>query len=285
MRLTTKIIIGAILSIFSISLLLIIGFSFTDRKNHRSSVNFIQLPQENPTGIELGSFKTITIDKEPYETNEYNIYLREDDCNLYIDSTPEQNNPDMLFIPESLKDYISTGITGDTLNIRLKIWDLHNKYKSDKYRSHSVAGINLHFTLSKIDIINKLHDLSIQVKNIETDSVKINSRGSIYIDSCKINVITPVIKTEYYNKKLTITNCEAKKVNLDLDNSHRWNFENCNIEEENLTGSHIHNITQNESGKINWLPKNKDATLNITVQGDTTQIIFNTPRSNAESVK
>ena len=36
MRLTTKIILGIILSIFSLSLIFIIGFSFTDRKNHKS---------------------------------------------------------------------------------------------------------------------------------------------------------------------------------------------------------------------------------------------------------
>ncbi|MDR1222295.1 MAG: hypothetical protein LBL07_05375 [Tannerella sp.] len=277
MRLTTKIIIGIILSIFSIALLFIVCFSFTGRKNrNHSNVKIIHLPQENQTGIELPPFRTVIIDEEPYESEEPHI-TSGDNGSLYIHSIPEKNSPAMLFIPESLKDCVSTGMTGDTLNIKLKLLDLHNKHKSDEYKHHAVFGINLHFIPSEIDIINKLRNLSIQIKNIETDTVKVNSYGDVSIDSCNADVITPVIRTGY--KKLTVKNCRAKKINLDLDSNSHWNIENCNIEEENLTGSRNHDMIRhrNESGKINWLPKNREAKLNITVQGDTTQISFNNP--------
>jgi hypothetical protein len=231
------------------------------------------LPQENQTGIELSSFKAIKIDKGPFESKEYNVFLG-DMCNLYFDSIQNKNKPEMLFIPESLKDFISVDKSKDTLNIQLNLWDLCQKYKSGEYKQYSISGINLHFIISKIDVINKLQDLSVHIKNVETDTIKIDSHGDVRIDSCKANVIDPVTRTYY--KKLTVENCVARKINLDLDYGNNRNIGNCHIDEENLTGSKKHNIThhRNETEKINWLPKNKDAMLNLTIQGDTTQILI-----------
>jgi hypothetical protein len=278
MRLTTKIIIGIILSIFSIALLFIVCFSFTGRKNrNHSNVNVIHLPQDRPAGIEPAPFRTVIIDEEPCEPEEGHRMTFGDNCNLYIDSMAEKNSPERFLIPESLKDFVSAGTTGDTLNIKLNLWELHEKYKSAGYEHHVVTGIDLHVIPSTVDIINKLQNLSIHIKNIGTDTVKINTCGDLSIDSCHVNVIDPTVRTGY--KKLTVTNCHAKKMHLDLDNNHHWNIENCHIEEEDLTGSRTHSITQhrNESVKINWLPKTKEAKLNITVPGDTAQIIFNRP--------
>jgi hypothetical protein len=52
--------------------------------------------------------------------------------------------------------------------------------------------------------------------------------------------------------------------------------ENCTVETENITGSGNHSIwlTKDESKKINWIPKNKNAKLNVTLPGDTTQFVF-----------
>jgi|GEM_PF-2965217 len=274
MRLTTKIIVGIILSIFSISLLLIVGLSFAGRKYmNRSNVFIIDLPQDKETGIDLAPFRTVIIDEIPNNSEKYNLFVG-NNCTLYIDSIPEKNNPERLFIPESLKDFISVETSEDTLTVKLNIPGLYEKYNSNEYKHYSVSGVNFHFIISEIDVINKLRELSVSVKNIETDTIKIDSYGDVYIDSCKASVIDPAVKTNY--KKLTIKDCEVRKINLDLDHGNHWNVENCIIEEENLTGSKTHNIIhhRNEPGKINWLPKNKDANLNITIQGDTTQILI-----------
>jgi hypothetical protein len=96
MRLTTKIISGFIMSIFFISLTFIIGFFFTDRKNKKhSNLNVIDIPQDNITSIELGSFKTIVIEEVDFESNNY-YCGPSDNCNIFFEPPTENNNTDML---------------------------------------------------------------------------------------------------------------------------------------------------------------------------------------------
>ena len=274
MRLTTKIIIGAILSVFLISVVFIISISFSDKKNsNRLNANNIELSQNNITGIELSLFNTIVIDVVPYESNK-EFFAISDDCHIYFDSITEQDHSDMMFIPESFKDFVSTASNGDTLKIKLDIFGIGNKYKSDENGLHAISGLNINFRVSKIDVINNMRNLNINAKNIETDSIKINSNGDIFIDNCKAQYIEPLLKANHY--KLNITNSEAKKVHLDLDYVQNRNITNSNIEEEYMTGSRTRHITwqRNESGKINWVPKDANAELIIKIQGEPTQIIF-----------
>ena len=269
MRLTTKITLGIILSIFVISLTFIISLSFIDGEN-RSNVNVIELPQDNKTGIELSAFKTIIIDEGTFGLQENFSY------NLISDFRPilEKNSPDMLYIPEVLKDYVSVNTLNDTLTIKLYLNDLSKKYKNKEYRIQYISGINLHFNVSEMDIINKMKNSSINIKNIETDSIKIDSYGNIFIDSCKAQLIKPIVKDR--NKMVIIINCDAKRIYLDLDYVHNWNIEKCNIEEEYYTGSKKHGIIlhENPSGTKYWIPKNKDAKLEMTLQGSPTKINF-----------
>jgi len=275
MRLTTKIILGIILSIFFITLTFIIGFSFSDRKNHTySNSNVIDLPQDNMTGIELAPFKTILINEIPFETKNYYYYGISDNCNILFNSAPANSSPEMLFIPGVLKDFISVNTSNDTLLVTLNLRDLSEKYRNNEHRFQAISGINLHFNISNLDIINNSGTLGLHIKNFETDSIKINSHGNIFIDSCKALFIDPQIINSY--KDLGITNCDIKRINLDLDKMHNWSIGNCNIEEQHLTGSGKHDIKQhrNEASNIMWTPKNKDAELNIKIQGETTQIII-----------
>ena len=274
MRLTTKIISGFIMSIFFISLTFIIGFSFTDRKDQKhSNSNVIYIPQDNLASIELGSFKTIVIDEIQFESKKYYFGLS-DNCNIFFEPPMENNNTDMLFIPAALKDFISIATTDDTLTIKLDLIELGNKYKNNEYRFHSFSGINMYFKTSKLDVINYTQVIPVNIKNIEADSIKIASNANIRIDSCKALFTDPLLTTGYRN--LNVTNSEIKRINLDLDKIYNWNIENCNIEEEYITGSGKHHITQTrkESTTINWIPKNENAELNIKIPGDTTKIII-----------
>ena len=274
MRLTTKIILGIILSVFIISLTFIIGFSFTDRKNQKHSYsNVIDLPQGNMIGIELAAFKTILIDEIQLESNGYN-YRLSNKCNIIFDSIPADSNPEMLFIPGVLKEYIAVYTSDDTLTIKLNVPDLGEKFRTEAYRFQAISGVNLHFNISKLDIVSKAQSLSVNIKNIETDSIKVVSNGNIFIDSCKVLCIEPQLLNNYRNLK--VSNCDVKRMNLDLDNIRNWNIENCNIEEEYMTGSKTHSITQNknEASTINWNPKKKDAELNIKIQGEPAKIII-----------
>ena len=275
MKLTTKIILGFLLTVFLTSLIFIIGFSFTDRKNYErmSNVNIVELSQDKKTGIELPSFKTIVIEEVPYNRNELS-YGVTDKCNIYFEPITEKHSTDMLFIPEPLKDFVSVNCSVDTLKVTIDIGASIENYKNSEYTFNSVSGINILFNTSKIDIVNNTDVLPLFISNIETDSMKIFSNGDINIIDCKALIIDPVFRLSY--RKLHIKNCEVRRVNLDLDNIRNWNIENCNIEEEYYTGSGIHDIKfyRSESNIRTWAPKNKDAKLNIKIQGDTTQFIL-----------
>lgn len=298
MRLTTKIIIGILLSMLLIPLFLIIVFSFTDRKYYsRSYANNIEIPQENQTAIPLDSFQTLVIEEVPAETeNALPGYGLSNECYAYFAPISGEhiqdtlNQPDngsrhlppassdkasnTLYVPEALAAFISFQTANDTLRVRLNLPDMVRKHQTKDTHFVSIAGIRLHFDLAKINVINHLQSLPIRLKNIETDSIRVNSSGDIQMDSCKAQVIEPIIRTGY--KKLTVKHCEAQKIFLDLDLLQNWNVEHCRIEGEYITGSKKHNIRQhrNETGTINWQPKNKEAQLNVTFQGDTTQIVI-----------
>ena len=270
MRLTTKIILGIILSIFTITLTAIIGLSFNYNRSNFININ---LPQDNMIGIELASFKTILIDEIHLNSNERNYGLT-NMCNIFFDSVPADKKPDMLFIPDVLEEFISTNTSNDTLTVKLNLPDLDKKYRTEEHRFHYISGVNLYFKISKLDIVNNAQSLPVIIKNIETDSIRVVSNSNIVIDYCKALFIEPRLLANY--RSLRVTNSDVKRINLDMDNIRNWNIENCNVEEEFLTGSGQQRIIQhpNESGTINWAPKNKDAKLNIEIQGDTTQIII-----------
>ena len=275
MRLTTKIISGAILSTFLISITLIAGFSFSDRKNYRySDVNIIDLPQENMTRIELTSFKTILIDEIPFESNNNKGAHLSDKCNIYFDSNPAISGQDILHIPDDLKNFISLNTSDDTLTIKLNMLDLDKKYRNEEHKYLSFSGVNMYLNISNLDIINNIQSLTVNIKNIETDRIKVSSRGNIFIDSCDVMLIDPSLKVNH--KRLKITNCNVKRINLDLDNLHNRNIENCNIEEEYYTGTGYNeiNFRSSESGSKYWVPKNKNAELHVRFQSDSAKIII-----------
>ena len=273
MRLTTKITLGIILSIFFISLTSIISLSFTDWKNNSSYDTVTELPQDNPTCIELAAFKTIVIDRIPFELQERRVSYLSTNCNLYFSQIPEKNSPDMLFIPEVLKEFVAVNTINDTLTVKLNFRDLGKKYNNDEYRFNAFSGVNLHFNTSKTDIINNVQALSVSIKNIETDSIRVKSEGNILIDSCKVQFMESFESGRY--RRVSITNCDIKRINLDLDYLQQWSIEKCNIEETYYTGSKTHDLTLNDnSGTKYWIPKNNDARLNVKLQGDTAKITF-----------
>ena len=275
MRLTTKIISVAILSTFLISIALIAGFSFTDRKNYRySDANIIDLPQDNMTGIELTSFKTILIDEIPFESNNNKGTHLSNECNIFFDSHPAISGQDMLFIPDELKNFISLYTSDDTLTVKLNLNDLDKKYRNEDHKYLSFSGVNMYFNISNFDIINKIQSLTVNIKNIETDIIKVSSSGNILIDSCNVLLIDPFLKVGH--KRLKITNCNVKRINLDLDNLHNRNIENCNIEEEYYTGTGYNeiNFRGSDSGSKYWVPKNKNAELRVRFQSDSAKIII-----------
>ena len=285
MRLTTKIITGIILSIFLLSLLHIIGYSFTERKNYHSFFTDLKiiLPQADKTGIHIESYRAITLESERSDTSRYDYYYTNEESGFFINPATNPSEENILFIPEALSEFITTQINNDTLTVKIKLDEVREKYcileeaKEDNrfyLRRHLIAisGVNLYLHTTNINVINRLNGVPTQISNMDTDSIKIYANGEITVDSCKANVIEP-----NSNRKITVTNSVANMLNIDLDRINNWNIDNCDIEATNYTGSRRnHNIiiTRNERGTINWLPKNKEAELSLKFKGDSAHISY-----------
>ena len=282
MRLTTKIIIGIILSIFLLTLLHIIVYSFTDRRNYKRTSperESIKIPEAGRAGIPIEPGRVVVLELD--QSSEYNYYLRNEDNGLFIQPAAASGDENTLFIPESLKDCVSHQTNNDTLIVKLNMDKVREKYAAQaetptkkvaggSVHFQYVSGVNMYMHVSNVHVINKMHDTQVFIKNMTTDSILIQSFGKIRLESCKANVIEP------YSSQITLTNCVAKSLTLDLDRLNEWKIDNCDIEKRIYTGSRRnHRITTdaNDVAAITWLPKNKDAELSLIFKGEAVQIV------------
>jgi len=288
MRLTTKIITGIILSIFLLSLLHIIGYSFSERRYFKSSypINSITIPQENKTELLIEPYRVFVFEAEQSETEgRFFCYFTDADNGLFIHQTTTSEDNNKLFFPEDLNGFISTKTNGDTLFLKIDLekvreqYDLidevNKKFKPTTRYGVPVTGVNLDLRSSKVNVINKLYRLPTRISNLETDSIQIYASGEINIDFCKANFIDP-----NSSRKITVSNSVVKAINIDLDIVNSWNIEpNCDVDTIFYTGSKRSNnmlLHSDSRGKIVWQPKNKEAELNIKIKGNTAQINFET---------
>jgi len=294
MRTTTKIITGIFLSIFILSILHIIFYSFTDRKHYQfySSGHSIHIPQTGTTGINIEPYRVLVFESERTDGSKYDYRFNSDEGGLFIQTASTIDKDKKLFFPEILNEMIVTQTTNDTLTIKLKLDELGIKFgvvdesfqkstEAYKRQGVTISGCYLYLHTSNVNVINKLYNIKTQVNNLIADSIKIKSDGEIVIDSCTANVIEPNVIDRYSYQKITVSNSFAKSLNLDLDRVRGWNIENCNIETRNFTGgdrNHTITLTPSEYGTIKWLPKHKDAELNIKLKGDTTKMVLSGKR-------
>ena len=261
MRLSTKITLGIMGGVFLISLLFIIGFSFTDRKNSVRQDRQVTISQDNLVPIEIGEFKTVSIDYLS-EKSGHDIYI--DGC-LFVKPTATESNKQELLVSEEVRKYINTLTTNDTLFIRFD-WKQMNKDLANANGSSSfrvVHDVNYYLNTSVVDIISNTDMVKINIQDIKTDHIKVCTTEEILINSCEAVSVTPS------GNNFKIQNSTIHTLNLDLDKVRGWNVENCSIQEENLTGSgnHRNTISKSETKVMNWIPKDKDARLNLEIVG------------------
>ena len=269
MRLTTKIVLGVIGSIFLLSFGVIIFIS--SLREGSSYFSEQKISQENMITVYIEPYKTILIDEEIKGRNLYPIGT------VHFQPVNNESENSKLFLPEDLLQFTNIISSNDTLIILLKSDELYKKYitAEEKPNRHcALGGVNYFFHSNQIDIINNISGINVDIRNIKIDKININTYSEIFIDSCQANVI------DYGNikaRKFNLKNSQIKELYIDLDNiGYSWQVENCEIEVENLTGSGKHNIKLNESRVkiMNWIPENKEAQLTVTLLGDTAKIVF-----------
>ncbi|NDV45902.1 hypothetical protein D0T49_02425 [Paludibacter sp. 221] len=275
MRLTTKIVLSIILAIFILSIGFIIGFSFTDRKDYKNtySDNQINIPQIKITEVEVQPFKTILIEKEP-ETKHFNMYIG---GTVHLHPVTDASTPNTISLPEEVLQYSDIKSLGDTLRIMIKVKDVYSNYNTDSSERtfYSVSGLNFHIpTSSNIDVVCRMNEIATEIKDIKTNNVKISTNGKVLIDSCNINILSPMMNGG--RQGFIVKNSKVNELNIDLDYTKTWNVENSEITTLNLTGSNKNEIQlrKSEIKRANWKPKNKEARLQVTLFGDSATVVF-----------
>ena len=148
------------------------------------------------------------------------------------------------------------------------------KVKERPGMGYILDGVNYTIYSNIVDIVCNINNIKVEIRNIKTDIIKIITQSEIFVDSCQANLIEPYMINNW--RKFSLKNSQVKELNIDLDLMRNWQVENCEIEVENLTGSGTHRVTQpkSEAKIMNWIPKNQDAQLVVTLLGDTAKVIF-----------
>jgi hypothetical protein len=276
MKLTTKIVLGIILSFFLLSLLVIIGVLFIDADKYTwfPDIEKMTISQDRMTAIDVAPYQTIWIGEVLKE--ERNLFP-EGTIRLIPAVADEEKNK--LFFPEELLPYIEIVSENDTLVIRLKTDELYEPYitvPKRKAMAYTLYGVNFLIHTNTVDVICNIDRMNIEVWNIKTNHIKINASGRITIDSCQADRIEPHGKAN--RKRFSLTNSQVKELNIDLDKIEYWHVENCDIEVKNLTGSGNHSVRlpKSEAKLMNWIPKSTEARLTVTLYGDTAIVVFPT---------
>ena len=275
MRLTTKIVLGIIISIFLLSFGIIVTLLFNAKRDNieRFYTSSPRILQENIIPVDIEPYKTIWID-ETDRTSNNNIYPA---GSLLLKPAIKEEDKNKLFLPEELLPFTTIISSNDTLIIRLKMEKLCEKYAPKSGSGHTICSLqNVNFFLhsNTVDVICNVQGIKVDVQNIKTDHIKINTCGEINIESCQAKRIEPYTRNSW--NKFMLKNSQVEELNIDLDAMHNWQIENCDIEVENRTGSGHHraDLPKGAAKIVNWIPKNKDARLEVTLYGDTARVVF-----------
>ncbi|MDR3308893.1 MAG: hypothetical protein LBS80_02955 [Tannerella sp.] len=287
MKLTSKIIIGFLLTIFIATIVLIVGFSFTDRVIYKSVSNYVNhtFSKDEMSAIDVNSYRTIVIQEEEYEQQTTQATYKQArydlrTAGLFLKKPSSAADENKLFISDEIRQLLDIKSMNDTLTITLKTSEIaklnQDTAKPNSENDRILILINFCFRLhtSHIDVVNSLMNFPVDIKGIETDSIKlISPHSEVRIDSCSFDVYPPS-----YVQDLKITNSRIREVTIDFDMAQgSWSIaDNCQVDIEIFTGSSNSNIIMGHEARkeINWIPKNKDAKLNIVFQGDAAKFKF-----------
>jgi hypothetical protein len=262
MKLTTKIILGLLITCLGGSLAFIIGFSRSERTHYNEySTEHFSIPQDSMATVEVGKFRVVIIEDDDFA----DFNMNDDNCSFrLIPSTAGAEKKTYIQIPASIKDAINVSNSGDTLFVNIRMRDILKTVdsKPDKY----VSGLNLTLLADRVDVINNFRRLKTIVEDFDADTIFIRSAEYVSIRKCRAKVI------DYEEvSALHIRDSKIGTVNVDLDVTYDYIIENSEIEVENFTGSGYYDLRTFTAKTVNWTPKNADnANLHLSINGAAT---------------
>ncbi|MDL2243823.1 hypothetical protein LJB84_03180 [Bacteroidales bacterium OttesenSCG-928-J19] len=272
MRLTTKIVFGIIGGVFALSLLFIIGFSFSERRYFRTGHDEITIPQEQKITLETGSFKTLILNESESKTN-IHFWLQGE--LRFLPLTDSLGGMPQLEMPEALSKCLDRRLSGDTLYLTINaqgLGDWENREKS-QVSYQGIKGINLTVYTSSVDVRNRISGISTRVEGIDTDEIKVRSASDIALKNCTAITVVP---RHQDNKRLTLLDCRIDTLDLDLKETGARIVNRNDIAVEILRGDREHRVYRylTEAKEVLWIPKSDKAKLEMVFDADTARVVF-----------
>lgn len=286
MRLTTKIVIGVIATIFLASFIYI----FYEAATYKKPVPF-DIKSLKYTSIDIPAYKKITLEIDPdgeqKTDNRNHYYALYGDISIYSINEKWENLPhpdagkkDKLLITEELKPYLRYTLDGETLKLYIKPTNKLVKQWVEGNTHHSTSLIKMMVFVdsSSFDIQSNMERIDISAHHLHADQMGIRTiNGHIGIHYCSTNSLTARIDNHGY-KNLLIDHSEIKELNVHNENSYfDWNITESKIETANLSGYTGKNISiyPNTFKKVNLIRTgDNNNSINIKLFTDTTQLVF-----------
>lgn len=270
MRLTTKITLGIVGGLLSLAIAFIIICSFGDRKDYQRFKSQ-GIPQDDLSEVSIQPFKTVVLaESEPGEHN-HRIHLS---GNLVIKPLQNDSEREQLFLPTPLLNYISTEISNDTLRISIDSERLYQAYREGKEVFY-LNGLRMYLHTKDLDLVNRHQNIHTDIQDLTSSKIKIETLTNLSLKNCIVDVIEPVLMRD--GSKFNLKNTQVKQMNIDFDKMNVWlNIEDSQVETWNITGSQNcrTDLQKCKTKTVNWMPRSKEASLSVTLQGDTARIVF-----------
>lgn len=267
MRLTTKITLGIIGTIFLLSIIAIIYLSSTyDGKKEDKWAYRIEGKQIN---VDVENYKSVFLELNSDILENNGIFYRMEGS-ITLSPVTNSNTKNKLYFPEGLKPYLKTSVQDGNLKIALNVDEL---LKEEENRR--IKGIDLLlYSDSSVNITNNIPGLATKLLNMNAEDICIEQyAGSIILENCVFASVSPLIRS---NGSFKMLNSKSKVLDIDLDYMRSWNIEKSEIDILNLKSSEQRKATlsKKEIKEVNWYPKTGKARLNIELSSDSAKIIF-----------
>ncbi|OJU54097.1 MAG: hypothetical protein BGN96_13670 [Bacteroidales bacterium 45-6] len=238
------------------------ALSFTDGKSFEGSI--LKLDQKNSSSIDVAPYHAVKLD------------IANPDARMSVmpqgvisfKRLVSEDKKDKLFMSSELKKYTIVKVMNDTLFVTID-WQKMKSYFT-KGEMRIVSGVNYTVYSDNVDFINLVPTITTEINGLNAQFIRVSSLGDVKIGSCTAD------KLESARGNLQLNNSKLKQLNLDLDEIYNWEVKDCEIGEENLSGSKTHYVKtpRSETKALNWYPKNKDARLNIELSADSARLVF-----------
>lgn len=250
MKRTTKILIGLLLSGF-LGSIIATTLTFLMKKSQ------VFVMEGKPVQMDLSSFRVLAVSVESDgKLKKSNLWFSND-----LTVLPAQSGKNVLTFPADMRKFLSVVMKNDTLLLSFKMLqqNLPDAYKHRNWMTVAFSGFTLSADSLLATVDSRDVNMLLRLKKREADSLTVTASDFV-VDSCRLrSLLVP-----YANKMNLEKSCIAN-LYLDLDGMWKWNVNNCEIENEHLTGSKSHNnqLNKGECRRVYWKPKEKDAQLNI----------------------